>query len=84
MKSDEYDFYDHAKHWGEMKGFALSFQFNPRSPLSGDDFAAIHAAMGTAPELDPMNFEAYEASLLEARTTIQVAYGFTVEDAADW
>jgi hypothetical protein len=84
MKSDDYDFYDHAKHWGEMKGFALSFQFNPRSPLSGDEFVAIHAAMGTAPELDPTKFEAYEASLLEARTTIQVAYGFTVEDAADW
>ena len=32
MEAEDYSFYDHAKHWSEMKGFALSFQFNRRSP----------------------------------------------------
>ena len=45
----EYSFADHCKHWSELKGFALSFQFNPRSPMSADDFAAVHAAVGDAP-----------------------------------
>ena len=29
----DYSFYSHAKHWGELKGFALGLQFNPDSPL---------------------------------------------------
>ena len=33
LGTDEYDFYAHAKHWGELKGFALGLQFNPDSPL---------------------------------------------------
>ncbi|MBT6434435.1 MAG: DUF4856 domain-containing protein [Deltaproteobacteria bacterium] len=31
--SDDYSFYNHAKHWSELKGFALGLQFNPNSPL---------------------------------------------------
>ena len=31
MDTDDYSFTDHAKHWSELKGFALSMQFNPRS-----------------------------------------------------
>ena len=30
LGADDGSFDDHAKHWSEMKGFALSFQFNPR------------------------------------------------------
>jgi hypothetical protein len=30
---DDYSFNDHAKHWSEMKGFALGLQFNPDSPM---------------------------------------------------
>ena len=30
---EDYDFYQHAKHWSELKGFALGLQFNPDSPL---------------------------------------------------
>ena len=33
LGTEEYDFYAHAKHWGELKGFALGLQFNPDSPL---------------------------------------------------
>jgi hypothetical protein len=31
--TDEYSYASHAKHWGELKGFALGLQFNPWSPL---------------------------------------------------
>ena len=31
--TDDYNYADHAKHWGELKGFALGLQFNPNSPL---------------------------------------------------
>lgn len=31
--TDEYSFSNHAKHWSEMKGFALGLQFNPNSPM---------------------------------------------------
>ena len=32
----DYSYANHAKHWGELKGFALGLQFNPWSPLHGD------------------------------------------------
>ena len=33
FNTDDYSYADHAKHWGELKGFALGLQFNPWSPL---------------------------------------------------
>ncbi|MEE2758263.1 MAG: DUF4856 domain-containing protein [Myxococcota bacterium] len=84
MEAAEYDFYNHAKYWGEMKGFALSFQFNRRSPVTPDAFARIHQVMGTAPELNAENFEAYKGGLLEARAILGQAYGFDEADVADW
>ena len=44
-----YSFLSHAKHWSEMKGFALYLQFNPRSKVSTENFAAMHTKMGEAP-----------------------------------
>jgi hypothetical protein len=84
MEAEDYSFYDHAKHWSEMKGFALSFQFNRRSPLSSEDFGRVHAAMGTAPELNPDNFETYTMGLLMARGLIAAAYQFSEQDVTDW
>ncbi len=61
------NFLDLAKHWGEMKGFALGLQFNPRSPfrtgevvvdgtsqavsVTIDDLQMLLELMGTAPVL---------------------------------
>ena len=39
---DEYDFYTHAKHWSEMKGFALGLQFNTNSPLHQSDYVETY------------------------------------------
>lgn len=38
----DFSFADLAKHYSEMKGFALGIQFNERSQLSDADFATLH------------------------------------------
>ena len=90
MGTDEYSFEDHAKHWGELKGFAIGLQFNPRSPLHeamGETtrFAAFHALVGDAPVITPGEDAVnYLAALGEARTILQDAYGFDAADVAGW
>ncbi len=79
----DYHFADHAKEWSEMKGFALSFQFNPRSPLTDEEFATLHDLLGTAPVLPTAGEDAiaaYRSDLLAARALLGAAYGF---DAAN-
>ncbi len=85
---DDYSFADHAKHWSELKGFALGFQFNPRSPMGDEDFAALHAAVGEAPggasPSDPVNDQVYRAQLLDARNRIGEVYGFDQANITSW
>jgi len=50
------DYEDYAKHWSEMKGFALGLQFNPDSPWNAnaenkDKLAQALQDMGIAPVL---------------------------------
>ena len=66
----DYSFEDHAKHWSELKGFALSLQFNPRSKLAVDRFAQLHDLIGMGPELDVDAIDAYVADLITARTML--------------
>lgn len=84
----EYSFADHAKHWSELKGFALGFQFNPRSPMTAADFAAVHAAVGDAPAgaspTSPTDDTDYRARLLEARGLIGDAYDFDEANLTGW
>lgn len=83
---EDYDFYAHAKDWSEMKGFALSFQFSPSSPLTGEQFARIHELMGDAPVLpgaEEADIEAYKSALLEARGILQDAYAFDAANVGD-
>ena len=82
---EEYSFMTHAKHWGEMKGFALSFQFNPRSPVSAEAFARVHELFGIAPALrGDANFDDYRTGLLEARSILGAAYDFDDTDIETW
>jgi hypothetical protein len=84
--SADYLFTDHAKHWSEMKGFALGFQFNPRSPLDAATFAQLHQLMGDQPVLaDAMQSErdAYLDDLRAARALLQQAYGFADANMGD-
>jgi hypothetical protein len=81
----DYKFYDHAKHWSELKGFALSFQFNRRSPMTAEQFAALHAAIGTAPALPgDANFDAYKQGLVDIRGVVGTVYGFDATDVETW
>ncbi len=81
-----YSFLDHAKHFSEMKGFALGLQFNPRSRLSRADFLDFHARVGDAPVLEAastMERGDYEASLRAARALLVDAYGFHASNVGD-
>ncbi len=80
----DYDFYDHAKHWSELKGFALGLQFNRRSPLK--DFAKLHTLIGDKPVLstaDAAQVTAYAKALREARALVGAAYGFDAKLLGD-
>ena len=83
----EYSFLDHAKHWGELKGFAIGLQFNPASPmLVGDRFVDFHGLIGDAPVLPDEGAEAtaaYRAKLVEARGILKEAYGFDDANMGD-
>ena len=84
--TDAYSFADHAKHWSELKGFALSLQFSPASPLSDEDFAALQGHLGTAPVLPtagPAALDDYAADLRAARVLLADAYGFDASNLGD-
>jgi hypothetical protein len=80
----EYDFEGHAKHYAELKGFALILQFNPHSPMSDAQFSELHTLLGVAPvQPNDCGFEVYKTSLLNARTLLQEVYGFESANMGD-
>ena len=84
--TDDYSFGDHAKHWSELKGFALWMQFNPRSPVTDDAFARIHSVLGIAPVLPSASaseIEAYRGGLIEVRAILADAYSFDPSNIGD-
>lgn len=79
-------FLNHAKVWSEMKGFALTFQFNPNSPLSASDFAMVHQLMGDRPVLEAAGTteaDDYRQALRDARAIVGNAYGFDAMNLGD-
>ena len=82
--TEEFSFTDVAKHWSELKGFVISLQFNPDSPLSDAEHAAVNDLIGDAPVLVEANVAAYIADLATARTKLQQAYEFDEENVANW
>jgi hypothetical protein len=79
LNADTLNAADLAKHWSELKGFALGFQFNPNSPMSDADFVKFHELIGDAPSLD----SSYPADLVEARGMLQAAYNFDATNMGD-
>lgn len=78
-----------AKHFGEMKGFALNFQFSPFSPFMADaaseaKFAELHTLLGEKPALAQADIAAYKANLVKARDLLQEVYGFDAENVQNW
>lgn len=86
--TDTYSFVDHAKHWSELKGFAIGLQFNPRSPmLDGTNFTDLHGFIGDQPVLATAEASAisdYQAALMSARDLVRDAYGFSAANAEGW
>ncbi|MBQ4846219.1 DUF4856 domain-containing protein [Pseudoalteromonas sp. MMG005] len=93
MKAGGYDvskFETLAKHWSEMKGFALNLQFNPDTPFNdaghAGKLAKVLNLMGNKPVISggTAAIEAYSADLLEARAILTEVYGFDADVAANW
>lgn len=91
IKSGDYElsqFYALAKHWSEMKGFALNMQFNPVSPFVATEegkakFVELHKLMGVQPELDPTKIDAYKADLIKARDILAQSYTWYGKDGKE-
>ena len=82
-----YSFLDHAKHFSEMKGFALGLQFNPKKQISDADFVLLHAYLRDAPVLATaaqIERDLYVTELLAARDILQLAYGFSQANVEGW
>lgn len=82
-----YLFSDFAKFWGEMKGYALSFQFNPKALMNDATFDEIHELMGDAPVLphaSQSEVQAYITKLETARELMRKTYDFTVNNTLNW
>lgn len=85
--TDDYNLSTHAKHWSELKGFALGLQFSPHSPMSHEQFVALHDKIGDGPALEDAGDEAiaaYAAALEEARALLGEVYGFAQVNVAGW
>jgi hypothetical protein len=89
--SADYSFGDQARHWSELKGLALAFQFNPSSRITPADFARLHELVGDAPvvpdTLPPTNvaeLSAYRAGLEDARALLQASYAFDPANVTGW
>lgn len=79
--TEDFDFAGTAKHWSELKGFALGFQFNPRSAVSDEDFQAIHQLVGE--QIDFEDVDGYRADLEEAKQILGDSFGFAPEHLGD-
>ncbi|WP_105264961.1 DUF4856 domain-containing protein [Pseudoalteromonas sp. T1lg76] len=83
------DFANLAKHFSEMKGFAMNFQFSPFSPFNAEanegKFAQLHTLLGDMPVVtDAAAIAAYQANLMAARDLLQNIYGFNADNVANW
>ncbi len=82
--NEEASFANRAKHWSEMKGFALSLQFSPIATISRDDLIAVHDYMNEAPVLTGDDAGDYIDDLIVARNLIRDAYGFDATVVEGW
>ncbi len=89
--TDEFDYEKAAKHFSELKGFALGLQFNPYSPIAGLDdakfakFTELHGYIKDAPVLvGEAAIADYRADLAKARQLLQDAYEFDAATVANW
>ena len=87
--TEDYSFEDHAKHWSELKGFALGLQFNPRSPTHESEgertvFATLHQKIGDRPVWASDELSTYREALSDARALLGQAYEFHQSNVEEW
>ncbi len=83
--TEDFNYADLAKHYSELKGFALGLQFNPYSAITDVQFEQIHALFANKPALDTAeNVTAYQADLMTARDIIEAALSFDAENTQNW
>lgn len=82
------DVSDLAKHWSELKGFALGLQFNLTPVMTEAQQIDLHAKIGQSPinKLETVHADKalYIADLEAARTLVQSAYGFDAQAVKTW
>lgn len=83
LDSADFSFTDTAKHFSELKGFALGLQFNPYSPITDAQFEQMHTLLKDAPVLTG-DVTAYRADLIKARDILQAALSFDADNVAGW
>ncbi|SET00889.1 DUF4856 domain-containing protein [Thalassotalea agarivorans] len=84
LGTDDFNLEDTAKHFSEMKGFALGLQFNPYSEISDADFDEIHRLMDVSPDLDTTTVATYIEDLKTARTMIATSLSLDEENVLNW
>jgi len=84
MGTDDFSYSDLAKHWSELKGFFVSLQFAPDSPLTDGDFETANGLIGDKPELNSELIADYKTDLEAARDLLQAAYGFDADNVTNW
>lgn len=82
--TDSFKYTNLAKHWSELKGFVVSLQFNPRSPLTDAQHEEVNRLIKDAPVLKADELDAYKADLIKARDILRDAYSFEAENAEKW
>lgn len=75
---------DLAKHFGEMKGFALALAYGSSDfqLISAADLADVNDLMGDAPDVDDIT--AYKADLDEAANILRLVYNFEQDNVDTW
>lgn len=82
--TSDYSFKDMAEHFGEMKGFALGFQFNPTSPMTENQFENLHTWMQDQPADPRQDTLKYQGQLILARNLLETVYKFDHSDVVGW
>lgn len=81
----EFNYVNAAKHFSEMKGFALGLQFNPYTKITDEQFQQIHTLLADKPVLDSAeNVISYQEDLIAARDIIETALSFNEENVQNW
>jgi hypothetical protein len=82
--TEDFSYSDLAKHWSELKGFFVSLQFAPNSPLTDANFETANGLIGDKPELNSELIAEYQEDLEAARDLLQAAYGFDADNVTNW